>query len=607
MNNKFFLLALFLCCNLTVFGQIIQKDTLPTLFLEWNNPNAISLDINDYFEDVSSVPIQANVEKMTPGINLTFNSATISISPTANFLGKSQFKLSIFNGPQTIEKILDVHTQLPADFGENCNVKVVNIGIYNFDPLMPQYGNVPCHEAYNWNDPIELTEQYFESIHRISHGYIVLNLKHWVDINDWGVKSDGYQYDAFSYDNCISNGNCHNPDIIDYPAVIEEYGVDTMIQGLHFEEAWFWGGPAFGYWEASMAGFGAYFINGGVFPEVDTERPFAIMGFNYERQLAEMLHSNGHRAENHITRAYNGQWNSANPVNNWEFFSVSVGQSNSTPAVGNIHFPANGVADYDYANPQTVQSTALDYMNYPNLTGQTTPVNRETWGGPDYHLGYMEWWFELLPHVGSINMDNRMNNWWKYIYDYTNYKFGGETINTFPNISVNTLDFTLSASNTGLIYLFDYNDYITDAISSFPTLYTTEGFVIEGNSVYFYNSGEIGDYTGTIRGCDQEFLINIPIIVTVSEVTSNSNAQESDHSIHLFPNPTYDIVTVKFETNYEGQAEFTVLNMVGKVLQKTEHRIADNNQISLNLKAYPPGVYIIKVNDIWSEKVIKVE
>ena len=41
-----------------------------------------------------------------------------------------------------------------------------------------------------------------------------------------------------------------------------------------------------------MAGKGAFYINGGPigYDKIPSQRPFVIMGFNYERGVAEMLH-----------------------------------------------------------------------------------------------------------------------------------------------------------------------------------------------------------------------------------------------------------------------------------------------------------------------------
>jgi len=46
-----------------------------------------------------------------------------------------------------------------------------------------------------------------------------------------------------------------------------------------------------------MAGPGAFYINGSVFPDAPYDRAVAGYGFSYERGVGEMLHNLGHRTE----------------------------------------------------------------------------------------------------------------------------------------------------------------------------------------------------------------------------------------------------------------------------------------------------------------------
>jgi hypothetical protein len=139
------------------------------------------------------------------------------------------------------------------------------------------------------------------------------------------------------------------------------------------------------------------------------------MGFNYERDVAEMLHSNCHRVEATMSKVYGGwQVNVLNTT--WARFAANYQQSNGTASVGTCHYPPNAASDYDYANTRIVQSSADDWYNYPNLTGITKPVNRDTWGGPDYHRNYMKWWFNHLPGKPLRDNENKLINWWKYVY-----------------------------------------------------------------------------------------------------------------------------------------------------------------------------------------------
>jgi hypothetical protein len=49
-----------------------------------------------------------------------------------------------------------------------------------------------------------------------------------------------------------------------------------------------------------MAAPRSFYINRGPLPEIKCERPLVIMGFNFERGVAEMLHSLCHRVESTI-------------------------------------------------------------------------------------------------------------------------------------------------------------------------------------------------------------------------------------------------------------------------------------------------------------------
>ena len=594
--SSIFFLLVSIFYGSTTYGQIIQRDSLPVLFLEFNDSAPQVIRISDYFEEANNQPLELSIVKKSPGVIFSLvNNEELRIYPSPNFCGQSQLELSFSHANQPLVQTLTCHTQLPEDFHTSCSYKVVNVGVFNVDPIMPQYGNVPAHEAYNWNDPIALTERYFEAIHEVSGGYIILNLTHWQDIREWGIKTDAFQYDAQSFDDCIRNGNCHDPDNLDYPNFITQYRIDSLVNKGYIEEAWLWGGPYFGYWEAAMAGENAYYVNGGVYPEVPSQRPFVILGFNYERGLAEMLHSNGHRTENHLSRAYGGNWNIEDPVSPWDFFTSNVGQSNGTPGVGSIHYPANGLGDYDYANTQTVLSRALDYQNYPNLTGATTEVNRDTWGGTDYHLNYMKWWFDLLPASEGVSSDGRMNNWWKYIYNFTNYDTQGASSNIPSVLSPVDLDFTFSTEPHTWRYLFDLEDYLSDTPASFPTLYSSKPFLIKGKSVYFYDSGKGGTFEGRVLGCDQEQEILLPIRVEVDGLTSTSIVKSFDKTYSLYPNPSNGHILLEWTAEKSSRVNFTLFNQWGQRMGIYPVQVKPgSNILSVEVQAFPKGIYLLK-------------
>lgn len=301
----------------------------------------------------------------------------------------------------------------------------VKVLVLNFDPLIPQEGNKRLHEVGKWHDPRKLVTDYLADMKEASGDLLRYRIVEWKDVDTFHTKIDGFTYTPEEYLRCLKTGKgWHQPDTADYPRTFREFGILPRIDRGEIDEVWFMGGPYFGYNESAMAGPGAFYINGAVYDQVPSKRPFAIMGYNYERGVAEMIHNLCHRTESTMTRVYGG-WKVDELNTAWARFAANFQQSGGVASVGSCHWPPNAEKDYDYANPRTVQSSADDWLRYPDLTGKTRPVNRETWGGPDYHRNYMKWWFAHLPKAPGTSADGRLNNWWEYVFRFHEYdKYG---------------------------------------------------------------------------------------------------------------------------------------------------------------------------------------
>lgn len=294
----------------------------------------------------------------------------------------------------------------------------------NYDPF---FRGVRLHEVLKFNDPRKLAEGYIGDMRSATKGLIDFEIVEWRDLDEFYARVDGeiYQIDDYVRKR-LSNTGWPSRIEADYPRMMREQGVLSKIDEGLIDEVWVFGDHYFGLWEASMAGPGAFFINGGVYPEVPTVRPFAIYGFNYERGVAEMLHNTAHRVEATMNRTY-GDWNLAKPLNNWELFSANASQSNGTAGVGTCHWPANALHDYDYANRREIMSYADDFLNYPNMTFSLKKISAKSWSsdGVDPHRGYMKWYFARLPKAVGVNDDGKLNSWLPYIFDFQNYDRNG--------------------------------------------------------------------------------------------------------------------------------------------------------------------------------------
>lgn len=316
------------------------------------------------------------------------------------------------------------------------HIKVLAI---EFNPYIPASVHAPddpnakpttVRELGRWNDPVELAAGYLQDLCDSTGGLVQYEVVEWIVSRRFQKKTDGFTYTPQQYFECFHRRQeWHKPDGIDYPHFVNEFGIIPRVESGEIDEVWMFGAPYFGYWESAMAGRDAFYINGGVYGEdqVKCKRAFAIMGFNYERGVAEMLHDLCHRTESTMSRVYGG-WEADKLTSNWARFAANHDQSNGIAAVGTCHWPPNAEKDYDYANPREVLSSADDWLNYPDLSGRKKKVTCEAWGGPDYHRNYMKWWFAHLPKAPGINADGRQNDWWKYVFDFWHYDEQGRAI-----------------------------------------------------------------------------------------------------------------------------------------------------------------------------------
>lgn len=292
----------------------------------------------------------------------------------------------------------------------------IRVQVLNFDPFVAEQEK-PLHEVCGWFDPRKLAEGYVADVKESSGGFIQYEIVEWRDLDEFPVKKDGFRYSVESYLACRKGTEkWHEPDLADYPRLAEDYGAIKLVDNDKVDELWIFGGPYFGFHESAMIGPQAFYINGGVYNKVNSKRTFAVMGFNYERGAAEMMHNLSHRTESTMPRVYGG-WKAEVLSNNWARFAANLQQSGEA-GVGNCHYPPNAESDYDYSNKREVESSAIDWLSYPKLTGRKSVVNCETWGGPDFHRNYMKWWFAHLPRKeGTHETDGKLNNWWRYVYE----------------------------------------------------------------------------------------------------------------------------------------------------------------------------------------------
>jgi hypothetical protein len=293
--------------------------------------------------------------------------------------------------------------------------RTIDVYVMNFDPFI---NGLPVHQYYGWNDPNILQQSYLSDVREVSGGVINYRIVKQSDIRTYPFKSGGFVFTNEQYQACVNNGSSgyRCQELIDYAAVLQ-FNYDTAygsacnaIINKDIDEIWLWGGAWFGYFEFNNLSLESMCGTSGRYKE------FSVMGFNYERGVAEMLHDLGHRSETALISAFG--------LNFWNTFDGQWGRG--TPDIdptkvqhcGNVHYPPNARIDYDYARDLPVQSDCADWKNYPNRTGITETVNYTTWClSGDCQRGYLKWWFDHFPRRAGFH-NNKLLNWWQYLYPH---------------------------------------------------------------------------------------------------------------------------------------------------------------------------------------------
>jgi len=288
--------------------------------------------------------------------------------------------------------------------------------IYN--PVIEAEGGKRLVDVCGWNDPRKLMQGYIADIREVSGGFVSYQVAQVLEVDEFPIKKDGFTYTDEEYLRCWRSGKgWHQPDGVDYKAIIDKYHIASRVEAREIDEVWLFGMPYAGFWESTMAGKGAYFCNSDPVPGVECSRIFVVMGFNYERGVGEMLEDLGHRTESIMTHVF-GSWE-PKETHAWNRFTLYDKVAPGHAACGNVHFAPNSDTDYDWGNKRRVWSTCDDWLAYPKLTGKRRMVDCSEWGGGDIREHH-KWWFRHIPKAPG-RTQGKLNNWWCYIVDFNSY------------------------------------------------------------------------------------------------------------------------------------------------------------------------------------------
>ncbi len=218
-----------------------------------------------------------------------------------------------------------------------------------------------------WNDTDSLVQGYISAMRQASRNTLIFQVVDKVASRSYPVLLDGRQYNDITWTGALGNDQQAYRDanghyvMADYQRIMQDFNILSRVQSKAIDEVWMFGGPYFGFYESRMVGKGAFWCNAPAIAQ-NTSR-FVMMGFNYERDVREMVHDFGHRAE-----------------------SILAQQFGSMPLLQQLYAPQPPA-------PAALPAPKNDYENFLLTKGTVHRVP----GGADYSQDEIAWVTALKP------------------------------------------------------------------------------------------------------------------------------------------------------------------------------------------------------------------
>lgn len=112
-------------------------------------------------------------------------------------------------------------------------------------------------------------------------------------------------------------------------------------------------------------------------------------------------------------------------------------------------------------------------------------------------------------------------------------------------------------------------------------------------TVSIYGTGMAVNGTGSTGGDSPKVLSTI--VLTEGMVSGVNSIKKSTIEYTIFPNPTSDYINIR-HTARSGAATLQVHNFVGQLVKEKQVELVDNEQLSINVKDIPTGVYTVSIH-----------
>ncbi len=324
---------------------------------------------------------------------------------------------------------------LPDSPDEPAQIVNPRVFLIIYNPTVDAASGTKLAQFMGWRRPDDLVSGLIADLLQASGGLVRYSIARRIELDEFPLLLDGFRYSAQSYLDVIRSGAApHNPQGFDYSALLDRFQILQAIDERQYDEVWIMGFPYAGLFESTMGGAGAFWCNSPALQDTGTSvRRFVVMGFSYERDIGEMLHSFNHRCEAILAHVFGAleflMWAyrpNRVPATIASDQSLSLFQqyilfdkiAPGKAALGVVHYAPNGLQDYDLGNPTPVPSNCYDWLKFPDFQGDIRMVTSSEWGGGS-ERAFQQWWLKHLPKAAG-RQHGIHNNWWQYIANLDN-------------------------------------------------------------------------------------------------------------------------------------------------------------------------------------------
>jgi PKD repeat protein len=137
------------------------------------------------------------------------------------------------------------------------------------------------------------------------------------------------------------------------------------------------------------------------------------------------------------------------------------------------------------------------------------------------------------------------------------------------------------------------DDILRSNVSAQAYQWFLNGNPIEGATSFFYQTTNPGNYVIEIRNSQCKYRSD-PFVITSLE---DLQVQEAKNTTQVYPNPSAETMSLRFNNRFRGKVKVEILDIVGKPIY-TLNGQKDDEQYIIPLKTndLKVGVYLLKIN-----------